>query len=194
MRTSRILSEIIDFVRRELPFGSSPFEFHFGGVQGVVGEDKALALFGGQPVFDEVEIKIFISAVKFVADDGMAEVGQMDANLVFAASVRADPQQGGRNTNIGRPTSNLKTRSFPEFGLGGSAVWPDAVFDGNSAGVVFAKRRVDDAVVVSNGAVDEGEVAFFDIAVFPNTAQFAGGGFGFGDEDDAAGFTVQTVD
>jgi hypothetical protein len=93
---SEILSEIVDPIRRKFPFSSSPFEFHSGGVQGVVGKDEALALFGGQPVFDEVEIEAFVSAVKFVADDGMTEVGQVDANLVFTASVWSDPEECGR--------------------------------------------------------------------------------------------------
>ena len=42
-------------------------------------------------------------------------------------------------------------------------------------------------------AVDEGEVFFFDGAGFPTAAEFAGGGGIFGDDDDPAGFAVETV-
>ena len=101
---------------------------------------------------------------------------------------------GGPNCDglrTGRPTTLIEV---PEFGLGGSTVGPDAVFDGDSAGVVFAEGRVDDALVIADKAVDEGDIVLFNLPAFPDSPQFASGDFGFGDESDAAGFTVQPVD
>ncbi len=82
----------------------------------------------------------------------------------------------------------------PEFGLGGRAVGADAVFDGDDAALVFAERRVNQAVVVADVAVDDGEVFFLDGAGFPDFAEFAGGFGIFGDDNDAAGFAVEAVD
>jgi len=137
-------------------------------------------------------------------------VGQVNANLVFATRVRSDHEEGrrygdlpthgrSREGTIGNSSCSGTTRpptlfAVPEFGLGGSTIEPDTVFDGNLAGIVFAEWCVDDAVVVANKAVDEGDIVFFDLAVFPNSPQFASGGFGFGNEGDAAGFAVKSVD
>lgn len=77
----------------EFHFGAAPAEAHAGGVEGLVGEDELGALLGGEPVFDEGEVAVFVGAVDFIADDGVAGVGQMDADLVFAAGLRADVEE-----------------------------------------------------------------------------------------------------
>ena len=59
----------------------------------MVGEDELGALLGGEPVFDEGEVAVFVGAVDFIADDGVAGVGKMDADLVFAAGLRADVEE-----------------------------------------------------------------------------------------------------
>ena len=82
----------------------------------------------------------------------------------------------------------------PEFGLGRRAVGTDAILDGDEAALVLAERRVDEAVVVVDVAVDDGEVFLPDGAGFPDFSQLAGQGGVFGDEDDAAGFAVEAVD
>ena len=82
----------------------------------------------------------------------------------------------------------------PEFGLGRRAVGTHAVFDGDDAALVFAERRVNQAVVVADVAVDDGEVFFLDGTGFPDFSQLAGDFGIFGDEDDAAGFAVEAVD
>ena len=46
-----------------------------------------------QAIFDQRQIQILVAAVKFVADDGMAEVGEVDADLMFAASAGIYPQE-----------------------------------------------------------------------------------------------------
>jgi hypothetical protein len=64
------------------------------GVQGVVREDETLALFVGEPAFDEGEIQVGVAAIYFVADDGVAEVGEVNADLMFAAGVGAQAEKG----------------------------------------------------------------------------------------------------
>jgi hypothetical protein len=51
------------------------------------------ALFRRQAIFDQRQIQILVAAVEFVADDGMAEVGEVDADLMFAAGAGDDPKQ-----------------------------------------------------------------------------------------------------
>ncbi len=82
----------------------------------------------------------------------------------------------------------------PEFGLGGGAIGADAIFDGDLALPVFAERRVNQAVVVADAAVDDGEVFFPDGTGFPDFSQLAGQFGIFGDDDDAAGFPVEAID
>lgn len=99
-----------------------------------------------------------------------------------------------------RPTASAlmnhagKSSFDPEFGLGGCAVGSDAVLDGNATALVLAERCINQAVVVADAAVDDGEVFFLDGAGFPDFAQFAGGFGIFGNEDDPAGFAVEAVD
>jgi hypothetical protein len=73
----------------EIPGLAAPFKLQASGVQGVVGEDEAVALFVGEPAFDEGEIQVGVAAIYFIADDGVAKVGEVEADLVFAAGVGA---------------------------------------------------------------------------------------------------------
>ena len=91
-------------------------------------------------------------------------------------------------------TRTIKPAFNPKFGLGGRAVGTDAVFDGDLALLILAERRVNQAVVVADAAVDDGEVFLLDGAGFPDFTQLAGDGGIFGDDDDAAGFPVEAID
>ena len=100
---------------------------------------------------------------------------------------------------LGFRLSRTRTRTIeapldPEFGLGRRAVGTDAVFDGDNAALVFAERRINQAVVVADVAVDDGDIFLLDGAGFPDFAEFAGGFGIFSDEDNAAGFPVEAVD
>ena len=48
-------------------------------------QDEPGALLRRQAVFDQRQIEVLVTTVQLVADDGVAEVGEVDANLVFAA-------------------------------------------------------------------------------------------------------------
>ena len=79
------------------------------------------------------------------------------------------------------------------FRLRGRAVGAHAVFDGDEAGFVFAKRRVNGPLLRRDVAVDDGEVFLGDGARLPDFAEFAGGGGILGDDDEAGGFAVEAV-
>ena len=74
----------------------------------------------------------------------------------------------------------------PKFRLRRRAVGADAIFDGDPAGLVFAERRVNEAVIFAHMAVDDGEIFLFDGAAFQNFPKFARDDGIFGDDDDAA--------
>src|SRR5476649_766332 len=57
-------------------------------------ENQLRALRIGQAVLDEREIQILVAAVKFVADDGVAEVREVDADLMFAAGAGFQAEEG----------------------------------------------------------------------------------------------------
>ena len=184
-------------------------------MQGVMRQNEPGALLRRQAIFDQRQIYIFITAVEFVADNGMAEMGEMDADLMFAAGAGNYPQERKWNVEDGRwivsssfssssivlvfRLSRTRTRTIeaafdPVFGLGGRAAGTHAVLDGDAAALVPAERRVNQAVVVAHVAVDDGEVFLLDGAGFPDFSQFAGGFGIFGDDDNAAGFAVEAVD
>lgn len=60
-------------------------------MKGMVVEDQPCALRIGKTVLRERQIAVFVMAVKFIADNGMAKVGKVDAELMFAAGVRDYP-------------------------------------------------------------------------------------------------------
>ena len=83
-----------------------PSECDAAGMKGMIGQDEAVAVLWGEAAFDHGQIGVFIAAVDFVAYDTMAEMCEVDADLVFAASERGNPQQSE--------------------GLGGRCLMPDA--------------------------------------------------------------------
>jgi hypothetical protein len=53
-------------------------------MKGVVICDQFLFLSFGQAVINKRKIKVFIPAIEFVANNRMADVGEVNADLVFA--------------------------------------------------------------------------------------------------------------
>ena len=72
---------------------AAPSETHGAGVQGVMRQHEPGALLRRQTVLDQRQIQILVATVKFVADDGMAEVGEVDADLMFAAGAGSHSKQ-----------------------------------------------------------------------------------------------------
>jgi hypothetical protein len=141
-----------------------------------------------QPIFNERQIQIFIAAVKLVADNWMAEVREMDSDLVFAPGARDDLQQG-------KFSHATRKCSFDEkFRLRRRAVGTHAIFDRHAAGFIFAQRCVNQAVIFAQMAVDDGQIFFFNRAAFENFSQFARDLGIFRNYDHAAGFAVKAID
>lgn len=77
--------------------------------------------------------------------------------------------------------------------MGGGAVGADTILDGHKAPFIPAEGRVDDAAVIAQVAVNDGEIFLLHSAGFKQLAEFAGD-FGFlGEDDDAAGFAVEAM-
>ena len=60
----------------------------------LVFENQFGALFRRQPVLHECQVTIFVVTIKLVADDGVAEVRQVDPDLMFAAGAGNKAEQG----------------------------------------------------------------------------------------------------
>jgi hypothetical protein len=54
-------------------------------MQRMVWQPEPAPLFGRKPIFHQRQIQVFVPSVKFVSDDGMADVSEVDADLVFSA-------------------------------------------------------------------------------------------------------------
>jgi hypothetical protein len=64
---------------------AAPEKAHGAGMQRLVRQNEPGKLLRRQAIFDQRQIQILVATVKFVADDGMAEVGEVNADLMFAA-------------------------------------------------------------------------------------------------------------
>jgi hypothetical protein len=157
-------------------------------MQGVVFKNKPGALGAGQTVFNERQIQILVAAVKFVTDNGMADMREVDADLMFAAGARQDSQQGKMAF---APT---QTPLDPKFSLRRRTVGAHAILHGDEAVFVPAERRGNDPPFRRDVAVDDGKIFLFNGAVFQNFPESARDPGIFGDEDHAAGFAVEAVD
>ena len=120
--------------------------------------------------------------IEFVAEDGVADGGEVEALLVAAAGVRG---KGHAAIAI----------FFGENLIAGMCVFAVFVIDflPGAAFPVGDKRVVDVAAGLRENAVDEGNVAFCDAAFGKLLFVMAFGGLVFGDEQEAAGRHVKTV-
>ena len=75
---------------------AAPEKAHGAGVKRLVRQNEPGKLLRRQAIFDQRQIQILVAAVKFVADDGMAEVGEVDADLMFAAGAGNEAKQRKR--------------------------------------------------------------------------------------------------
>ncbi len=127
-------------------------------------------------------------AVERVADDGVAEGLHVDADLVGAAGLDADLDEGEGAVGGGEALEDGDVRD------GGAAVGAAGGHAG-AADEVAGDGEVDGDVVLGDVAVDEGEVGL----VRPggageHLAELAVGAVVLGDDDEAAGLLVEAVD
>ena len=72
----------------------APDKSQFGRVQSMVRQYQPLTLLICQPIFNQRKVQIFISSIQFITHDWMAEMRQMDSDLVLAACVWLNAQEG----------------------------------------------------------------------------------------------------
>ena len=78
----------------EIPVAVAPMKLEPGGVERVLRQKQTPALLSGQSPFDQRQIQIRVAAVKLVTDNGMAEVREVNADLMLAAGARDEAQEG----------------------------------------------------------------------------------------------------
>lgn len=138
----------------------------------------------------------FWVAIGGIADDGVVDALEMDADLVGAAGDDLSFEVGGfgegwasfdklRMTDGGVVFFNLIVRKR-EFGFGTVG---DAGFLGS-----FEERSFDGAFFGGEVAFDQGEVGFFDLAVAKHVGEKSVGLIGFGDDDEAGGVFIEAMD
>ena len=165
-----------------------PLEADRMGVERVIRQYQLPPLAVGQAVLRQRQVQIFIPAIKFVADDGMADGGQVDADLMFPSRFWTHAQEGELTLRA------AKAPIHPEFRQGQCAVAANAMLDSDLAGVVPAQRQIDASGVGAHRAVDNGQIDLFDGAGFHEFAQKPGGERVFRGKNHAAGFAVKAVD
>jgi hypothetical protein len=166
-------------------------------VEGVAGEEEFFFESGGPAGFDELEVGGFVGAVDFIAEDGVAGVGEVDADLVHAAGVGEGADEGEGFTVGVLGGRVLEAGDDVEVGAGGLAVGVDHLFDPDGGGGEFAfaaEGLIDGEGVLLGVCPDEGEVFFMNLPPLHGERE-AAGGFGiFGDEDEAGRFAVEAID
>ena len=74
----------------------APGETNGAGVERVVFKYQSGTLLISKALLNEREIQILVTTIDFVAHDRMAEVREVDADLMLAARARPDAEEGER--------------------------------------------------------------------------------------------------
>ena len=147
-------------------------------------EEVALKLERGFMVGAAQDVR---GAVEEVADDGVAERLQVDADLVGAAGFDLDFGKGEGAVGCGEALEGV------DVGDGGAAVGAAGRHAG-AANEVAGDGQRDRGVVLGEVAVGEGEVGLVDLAGGEHLAQPAVREVVLGDDDGARSLLVQAVD
>jgi len=78
----------------EFGLAAFPWKPEAVGVQGVAGEDEARLLLRGEATFNEGKVGVRDEPIQLVPDQGMADVREVDADLVLAAGVGPGLDEG----------------------------------------------------------------------------------------------------
>jgi hypothetical protein len=125
-------------------------------MEGVERNLKALLLRLRELAHHKIEVNPLIQPVHFVAHDRVAEVREVDADLMLPAGVQPNP-----NPRI-HPVGPLEVSLASPTGPGGSPIGPDAVLDGHRAGNITAQGRVQGAIPQRHATVDQSDVLLGD--------------------------------
>jgi hypothetical protein len=171
----------------ELPVLSAPGKRERLGVKRVIRQEQRGALLIAQATFHEVQVTLLIAAVKLVAYDGMANVREVDADLVLAPCERAHGEE--------RKFARVAVEGLHHLELGACRcpIGTDAILDGHRASIIAAQCRFDVTDLRRDPSVNDGQVLFADGAAFPKPPQFKRGVRKLGHHHQSAGFAIQTV-
>jgi hypothetical protein len=160
-------------------------------MQSVVVEEKLL-LQGWSPArFDEFEVTVFVRAIDFVADERQTERGQMNTDLVGAASDRLAIEDAEPAPAV------LETFDDVELGFCEVTGRMNSLFQPDFAWHPFAlteERLIDFEVIDLRPTLDDGGIKFLDLLPGHEPTEFAGSLCVLGDQHESAGFTVEPVD
>jgi len=135
-------------------------------------------------------------AVECVADYGMAECLEVDADLVGAACLDADLDEG--EVAVVGGVDALKHLDVRDGGADTFTISGAASGHADASDEVTADGEVDGDVVFCKAAlevsVDEGDIGLFELAGGEHLAELAMRAVVFGNEDDSAGLFVEAVD
>ena len=160
----------------------------------VSGQEELGLNFLAPAFFDELEVKLFVGAVDFVAYDGVPMEGEVHPYLVGASCERGAENQ----SEVG----SVGGAFFPAVQNGEVCnclrpIGMRALFEvdfGRESGDLTEQRPVGLEGVGFGPSPDHGEVLFKDRAGLHQDMELASGIVMFGDERQAAGFAVESVD
>ena len=176
----------------------------------MVGEQQPRALRGRQPILHQSQIQVLVAAVDFVPHDRMPQVRKVNADLMLAPGAWNDAEQGERIVGLGRGAFRVaigsrrvggrrsggtpKSSFDGKPGLRRRAIGSHAIFDHHPTVFVLPERRVNESGILPEVAMGDGEIFLRHGPGFPEVAQLARRRGGLGQDCDAAGFPIQTVD
>jgi len=128
-------------------------------------------------------VRVRVSSVEGIACDRVTDGGEVHANLVCAAGADADLEQSEVREAFEDAPGGEGGASVSEFrGHAGPAHW------------VTRDGAGDLTDVLLDGALDEGEVSLLDFSVGELRGEMAVGCVGAGDQENAAGAFVDSMD
>src|ERR1043166_1232226 len=136
----------------------------------------------------KIQVQILITSVKFVSDDRMTNMRKMNSNLVFATGQRGDTQQRKISLRPAKPALEGKFRARSR------AIWTHSVLNRDLALLIFAKSPIDQTRRCVQMPMHDCQVLLEHIPFFPNATQLHRDGKRFAQENQAAGFAIQSVD
>ena len=141
--------------------------------------------------FDELQVAAVIAAVKFVADDGKAEMMKVNADLMHAAGF------GLRLDQSERHAVTFEAPQRAERGAAGRSLRMDDLFDPDVGFLhLYGAENggIESFLIPFGPAVNERGVGLVDFAFLHRHAEEAGEFVIFRDEYDATGLAIEAVD
>ncbi len=165
-----------------------------GGMEEIAIEPEALGLgiatrgAGGSSLCGNLISELRRGAVESIADDGMADGGHVDANLVGTARFDADADQG--------ELAEARVEAANDFVVrdGGTGVFGRAGGHAGAAHRIAADGSGDGSLLALDCALHECDIGLADLTRGKKFGERGVGGVVFGDDDEAAGVLVEAMD